>query len=161
MKLVRQHVFRLLGILFLALGAVGIFLPLLPTTPLVLLATACFARSSERWHRWVLANPTFGPMVRNWEERRCITRRVKLIAYLSMAAVGGSSIALAVEPAWAKALGGLLIAVGLVTVHRLPTCPAAARFPATGAEPFDGASEADSGTAHGDKAIKAGERNRG
>ena len=122
MKLITRNMFRLLGFGFLGLGAVGIFLPLLPTTPFVLLATACFARSSERWHRWILANPTFGPMVRNWEEKRCISRRVKLIAYLSMAAVGGFSVFYAVEPAWAKVTGGILILVGLVTVSRLDTC---------------------------------------
>ena len=135
MKLLKKHVFRLLGFLFLALGAIGIFLPLLPTTPLVLLATACFARSSERWHRWVLENRTFGPMVSNWECRRCVSLRVKLVAYVSMAAVGGYSVIYAVEPVWAKFAGGLLILIGLVTVSRLETCrdlPGGALFPGAG-----------------------------
>lgn len=122
MKRLTDNIFRGLGFLFLALGAIGIFLPLLPTTPLVLLATACFARSSERWHQWILRNPTFGPMVRNWEQQRCVSRRVKWIAYGSMAVVGGYSVLFAVEPMWAKAGGGLLIAIGLVTVSRLDTC---------------------------------------
>ena len=122
MKPLTNNVLRLLGILFLALGAIGIFLPLLPTTPLVLLATACFARSSERWHRWVLQNPTFGPMVRNWENRRCVSKRVKLVAYLSMALVGGYSILFTIEPTWARIAGGLLILAGLLTVSRLRTC---------------------------------------
>jgi uncharacterized membrane protein YbaN (DUF454 family) len=112
----------MLGFFFLALGAVGIFLPLLPTTPLVLLATGCFARSSERWHQWVLKNPTFGPMVKNWEDRRCVSLRVKWIAYLSMIGVGGYSVLFAVEPVWAKLAGSLLILVGLVTLSRLDTC---------------------------------------
>ena len=90
MKALTRNMFRLIGFGFLSLGIVGVFLPLLPTTPFILVATACFARSSERWHRWILANPTFGPMVRNWEENRCVSRRVKLIAYLSMAIVGGT-----------------------------------------------------------------------
>jgi len=115
-------VLRLLGFAFLAAGALGIFLPLLPTTPFVLLATACFARSSPRWHRWVLANRTFGPMVRNWEERRCVSRRVKLIAILSMALVGGYSVLFALESATARLAGGLLILVGLITVSRIRTC---------------------------------------
>ena len=122
MKALTRNMFRLIGFGFLSLGIVGVFLPLLPTTPFILVATACFARSSERWHRWILANSTFGPMVRNWEENRCVSRRVKLIAYLSMAIVGGCSVAYAVEPVWAKVTGGILILIGLVTLARLKTC---------------------------------------
>ena len=54
---------RLLGFLFLGLALLGVFLPLLPTTPFVLVAAACFAQSSEKMHKWILANRTFGPMV--------------------------------------------------------------------------------------------------
>ena len=100
MKALTRNMFRLIGFGFLSLGIVGVFLPLLPTTPFILVATACFARSSERWHRWILANPTFGPMVRNWEENRCVSRRVKLIAYLSMAIVGGASMAISATLLW-------------------------------------------------------------
>ena len=66
---------RLLGFLFLGLALLGVFLPLLPTTPFVLVAAACFAQSSERMHRWILTNRTFGPMVRDWEEKRCVSCR--------------------------------------------------------------------------------------
>jgi uncharacterized membrane protein YbaN (DUF454 family) len=138
MQLLKRHLYRLLGFFFLALGAVGIFLPLLPTTPLVLLATGCFARSSERWHQWVLKNPTFGPMVKNWEERRCVSMRVKWIAYLSMLVVGGYSVLFAVEPLWARLAGSLLILVGLVTVSRLDICSRVrpeALLPGTGIDP--------------------------
>ena len=117
-----MNLFRVLGFVFLGIALLGVVLPLLPTTPFVLLATACFARSSEKWHQWMLQSATFGPMIRNWEERRCISCRVKLIAIVSMLAVGGYSIWLGVESTLARLLGGGLIIAGLVTVGVLKTC---------------------------------------
>jgi uncharacterized membrane protein YbaN (DUF454 family) len=111
-----------MGFLFLGVGVIGIFLPLLPATPFVLLAAACFARSSEKWHRWMLANETFGPMIRNWEQNRCITCRVKMIAIASMVFVGGFSIFYAVESTTARAIGGFFLTLGLVTVSVIKTC---------------------------------------
>jgi uncharacterized membrane protein YbaN (DUF454 family) len=64
-----RAVWLLGGALALATGVVGIFLPLLPTTPFVLLAAFCFARGSPRWEAWLLAHPRFGPLVRDWRER--------------------------------------------------------------------------------------------
>jgi uncharacterized membrane protein YbaN (DUF454 family) len=84
----------LLGLTSLALGIAGVVLPLLPTTPFVLLAAYCFARSSPRLHDWLLANRTFGPLILNWEQHRAIAPRAKLLAVLSMAAVFGASFLL-------------------------------------------------------------------
>lgn len=72
------------GLLFLALGAVGVFLPLLPTTPFLLLAAACFSRSSRRMHAWLLRNRLFGPVLRDWEQRGAIARRTKWFASVLM-----------------------------------------------------------------------------
>ncbi len=117
-----MNVFRVLGFLFLGIAILGVILPLLPTTPFVLLATACFARSSEKWHRWMLANKIFGPMIRNWEQNKCISCRVKLIALVSMIVVGGYSIFFAVESSQAKVFGGLFVMLGLLTVSIIKTC---------------------------------------
>jgi uncharacterized membrane protein YbaN (DUF454 family) len=65
------------GWLCLGLGFVGIFLPLLPTTPFVLLAAFCFSRSSARLHRWLLAQPTFGPIIRDWNQHGVIRPAIK------------------------------------------------------------------------------------
>ncbi len=73
------------GWLMLATGVVGIFLPVLPTTPFVLLAAFCFARGSPRWERWLLRHPRFGPMVRAWRARRVIPLRAKQLAWTMMA----------------------------------------------------------------------------
>jgi uncharacterized membrane protein YbaN (DUF454 family) len=116
------NAFRVLGFLFLGLGVVGVFLPLLPATPFVLVAAACFARSSEKWHRWILANKTFGPMIRNWEQNRCISRKVKAIAILSMVFVGGYSIFFAVESNALKIAGAVFVTLGLITVIMIKTC---------------------------------------
>jgi len=115
-------VFRLFGFVFLGLGALGIVLPLLPTTPFVLLSAACFARSSERWHRWLLANETFGPMIRNWEEKRCISCRVKTIGIVTMVLVGGYSIFFVVENSGLKIAGGIFMLIGLSFILLVGTC---------------------------------------
>ena len=114
--------FRLLGFVFLGLGALGVVLPLLPATPFILLAAACFARSSEKWHQWLLASETFGPMIMNWEKSRCISCRVKLIGVTSMLLVGGYSIFYAVESFNLRIAGGLLLLIGLITIGFIKTC---------------------------------------
>lgn len=79
------------GLVSLVTGIVGIVVPLLPTTPFVLLAAWCFARSSPRLEAWLLAHPRFGPMVRNWRERRAIPLRAKQLAWAMMALAAGWS----------------------------------------------------------------------
>ena len=74
------------GAAALAVGIVGIFLPLLPTTPLVILAAFCFSRGCQRCERWLLAHPRFGPMVRDWRRDRVIPRRAKQVAIAMMTA---------------------------------------------------------------------------
>ncbi len=59
------------------LGIAGIVLPLLPTTPFILLASACFMRGSPAFHRWLHEHKTFGPLLENWHKHRAITRKVK------------------------------------------------------------------------------------
>ena len=81
----------LIGLTSLALGIAGVVLPLLPTTPFVLLSAYCFARSSPRLHDWLLTHTVFGPLISNWEQHRAISRQAKLLAVLSMAVVFGIS----------------------------------------------------------------------
>ncbi|MEZ5511062.1 MAG: YbaN family protein [Gammaproteobacteria bacterium] len=111
-----------LGVLFLVVGAAGAVLPLLPTTPFVLLAAGCFARSSPRMHAWLLRSELFGPVLRNWEQNRCMPRRARRISLLMMILVGGSSVAFFVPGLWLKLAGVALIATGCAVVLRIPVC---------------------------------------
>lgn len=103
------------GLLALLLGVVGIFVPVLPTTPFILLAAFCFARSSARFHRWLLDHHISGPLIRDWALHRSIPLRIKRLAYGLMALSFGSSI-LIVPLVWLKvllAVLGLVLAWGL------------------------------------------------
>ena len=73
-----------LGWLFVGLGVIGIALPLLPTTPFLLLAALCFSRGSEKIHQWLLNHPTFGPPILDWQNKRAISRRSKVVASVAM-----------------------------------------------------------------------------
>lgn len=74
------------GSISLGLGLLGVFLPLLPTVPFVLLAAFCFARSSERLHDWMLEHPKFGPAIADWRDRGAISARGKWAATISIIA---------------------------------------------------------------------------
>lgn len=104
-----------IGTFSLALGIVGIFVPLLPTTPLLLLAAVCYARCSRRFYSFLITNRFFGNYVRNYIERRGIPLRVKVLSLLLLWVTVGLSAAFAVDALWVRILLAV-IAVG-VTVH--------------------------------------------
>lgn len=108
------------GWCLVAVGAVGVVVPGLPTTGPLLLALACFARGSDRLHAWLLNHPVFGPPLRRWQEHRAITVRGKVVAVTMML---GSLAYVAWKPSlptWAVfAIGGVIL-VGIVVVLRLP-----------------------------------------
>lgn len=81
-----------LGTLFVIIGIVGVFLPLLPTTPFMLLAAACYAKSSSRFYNWIMNNKVFGPIIREWREHRSIPRKAKFIAMTLLVLTFGTSI---------------------------------------------------------------------
>ena len=90
------------GVLFVAIGTIGVILPLLPTTPFLLLAAYCFARSSPKLHDWLLNHRSFGPMISNWDRYGSIDRRSKCIAMIVILMTLGISVAIGV-PWWALA----------------------------------------------------------
>ncbi len=79
-----QTILKILGFIFLALGIIGIVLPLLPTTPFLLLSAFCFARSSEKLHAWLLCHPSFGPPIIDWRENGSISKRNKTYAIVTI-----------------------------------------------------------------------------
>lgn len=74
------------GLTALALGLIGLLLPLLPTVPFLLLSAFCFARSSRRLHTWLVGHETLGPPIRDWQERGAVSRRAKVFATASVLA---------------------------------------------------------------------------
>jgi uncharacterized membrane protein YbaN (DUF454 family) len=106
--------FFLAGALSLALGAVGVVIPVLPTTPFLLLAAFCFARSSTRAHAWLLSNRVFGPPLRDYLDGRGVSWRIKAGALVFLWAAIGVSIAFV--PFWRVRILLGLIAIA-VTVH--------------------------------------------
>lgn len=118
----KQKLYKPLGLTFLLLGAAGILLPVLPSTPFVLLAAWFFARSSPAWHDRLQRSEIFGSMIRNWESRRCISLRTKLISMLSMSAAGSASILFAMEDPVLRAITALLLVVGAIVVLSIKTC---------------------------------------
>lgn len=83
-----------LGLAALALGTAGLVLPLLPTTPFMLLAAACFAKSSPRLHDWLISHRLFGPAIRDWRDYRAISPKAKRMALTAMTAALGLSLML-------------------------------------------------------------------
>ena len=81
----KRQLFLAAGLVSLALGGIGVILPLLPTVPFVILAAFCFANSSPRLESWLVEHPVFGVHIRNWRERRAITRRGKWAATVAFA----------------------------------------------------------------------------
>ena len=75
----QKWIYIALGSISLGVGVLGIFLPLLPTTVFMLIAAACYARSSDRLYNWLLNHKVFGPYIKNWREHRAITRRTKIV----------------------------------------------------------------------------------
>jgi uncharacterized membrane protein YbaN (DUF454 family) len=113
-------IFLALGWVFVGLATVGIFVPVLPTTPFLLLAGSCFIRSSPRTRRWLAESRWFGPALRDWDEHRAVRRPVKLLATAVIAAV--IVLTLVRNYPWpvraaVVALGG----VGLIVLWRLRT----------------------------------------
>ena len=121
-----QRVLWLLaGGLALLTGIVGIFLPLLPTTPFVLLAAFCFSRGSQRCETWLLQHPRFGPMVRDWRASRAVPLRAKQLATLMMTL--GSAWAWWAMPPGIRWLPALLCAGVAAWLWSLPTAKPRAR----------------------------------
>jgi uncharacterized membrane protein YbaN (DUF454 family) len=112
-----------LGWLLFGVGFIGVFVPVLPTTPLMLLALWCFSRSSDRFHDWLYTHKHFGPPLQLWHKHRVIPLAAKLVALVFM---GGSLVYVFVFltiPTWAKILMSVSMAFGLLFILTKPSSP--------------------------------------
>jgi hypothetical protein len=105
------------GTICVALGVLGIFVPVLPTTPFLLLAAFFYARSSERFYQWLLGNHWFGQYIKNYQQGRGIPLRDKIITLITLWLALNFTV-LTTTPVWWVRL--LLLSVGIgVTIHLL------------------------------------------
>ncbi len=86
-------VWFVVGLLMVLLAGLGVALPLLPTTPFILVAAFAFARSSRRWSAWLHTHPVFGPLIHHWQKYGAISRRAKILGVTSMVGVFALSLA--------------------------------------------------------------------
>jgi len=110
-----KFLFITLGTLSVAFGVVGIFVPILPTTPFLLLAAFFYARSSDKFLHWLLYNRWFGTYIRNYREGRGMPRREKILTITALWLTIGLSAAFAVSVWWVKLL--LVVIAIAVTIH--------------------------------------------
>jgi uncharacterized membrane protein YbaN (DUF454 family) len=113
----RNRLLILAGTISLGLAILGIFLPLLPTTPLLLLAAACYARSSRRFSNWLLTNRFFGKFIKNYQEGKGVPLKLKAFSILLLWITIGCSVAFAVQILAVRIIL-VFIAFG-VTIHIL------------------------------------------
>lgn len=105
--LVRQLLF-VLGVISVALGVIGIFLPLLPTTPFLILSAWCFLKSSPKAHQWLYRQPKIGQALRDWDERGAIAFPTKILA-VSMILISLAFMWWKVQNMWAKSVATLVM----------------------------------------------------
>ncbi len=114
---IKKWLLIIVGSISVVLGMLGIFLPLLPTTPFLLLAAACYVRSSERFYHWLITHKWFGHHIKNYRERHGIPLRAKVMALSLLWLSMGSSIIFVVPLTSVKIL--LLAIASGVTIHLL------------------------------------------
>ena len=113
----RRYLLITIGSFFLALGIIGIFLPLFPTTPFLLLAVACYARSSKRFYNWLLTHRWFGNYIKNYRERKGIPLKIKVLSISFLWLTIAYSVIFVVHILLVRIIL-ILIAIG-VTIHIL------------------------------------------
>lgn len=103
------------GFTSLSAGVIGIFVPVLPTTPFFLLAAGCFMKSSDKLYRWLTSHKKFGPYIDNYMKHGAVSKRSKVVSILILWTVMLSTIVFGITHLWLKALL-VCIAAG-VTIH--------------------------------------------
>lgn len=104
-----RQLYFAVGWLFFALGVIGAFLPVMPTTPFMLLALWAFAKSSPRFHDWLYRHPFFGPPLQQWQRHRVIPRTAKIMSISMMSASLGYLVFFSGQPYYVSAIVGAVM----------------------------------------------------
>ena len=119
----KRWIFMALGWICVGLGVLGIPLPLLPTTPFLLLAAFFFARGSERTHQWLLDHPQLGPPILDWRQHRAISLRAKWLSTLAFLALIAFSLWRQM-PVWVLAIQLAIVLTSGTFIWTRPLPPA-------------------------------------
>lgn len=113
----------LLGFLTLLLGVLGIFLPILPTTPFLLLSAFLFSKGSDRLHKWLLGLPKIGHIIKNWEDHKVISPRAKTMATLLITTLFSYTLIFVKVALWIKiivSISGICVIAFILTRNSYP-----------------------------------------
>ena len=110
-----------LGHLSVGTGLVALLVPVVPTVPFLLLATACYARSSRRFHSWLVNHKVMGPPIRDWYTHRSLFLRQKIVIALSIVAGCAGSCIFVLPAGWPRWTAMGLASIPLLFILRIPT----------------------------------------
>lgn len=120
MKLLKTQLFNIFGGFFFLLGIVGAFLPILPTTPFILLASYFFSKGSPKFHNWLLNLKYFGPKIRNWENHGAIDKKSKIIASILLISILSYFVFVTDRELWLKFLLGIILLLVGIFINTRP-----------------------------------------
>ncbi len=116
-----RYVYISIGVFFVIVGAIGAFVPLLPTTPFLIVSAACFMRSSPRLYRWLIDNRVLGPFIRNWQENRSIPRVSKIIALAMIVGICWPGILVAADSNQLRIAASIVLLIPVTIISRIRT----------------------------------------
>ncbi len=119
--MLRRTLYFSMGLCCLLLAIIGVVLPLLPTTPFVLLAAFCFSRSSSRFHAYLLNHRLFGPLISEWERYGVISLKVKLFSSSMMLVMVSYPIVFKSLPLWVDLLAAASVLLALLFIWSRPS----------------------------------------
>ncbi len=117
-----RYFFLLIGHASLFIGVVGLLIPVMPTSPFVIIAAMCYARSSERFYLMLRNNKYFGDDIVRWLDRRCVRRQVKLTGAASLAVAFSLTVVFFITPMWGRLVVAGVGLLAILAVLYIPAC---------------------------------------